>query len=623
MTSVQANLKINSLESIKFSSDGKTFYILDSKLKNLRSFTLSTAWDLTSTVLATGSQKISVIESSPKALCVDTANNIALVSGLLGEKVTQFSLDHSLIEVVSNSTAFDGDVFAAGSIQIDGDLSLTNNINASNLLSERVNNDTSIESGSSFIIKSTSTSSSNPNTSHSVDVSSASEVNLNSTSNGNFPPHSVYLPGHTLNTGDRVFYSKNLQDPGLNLTGYHYAIVTGEYVQFANRLSDALAIPPTYKSLYSGLQSNFSGHDDHTFKEMKEEIKITGQDIEIGGSAIADSTISISNVGSLLSNNYINFNDRANPATTTHINVGNQSLSNPQNVNIGSAQSTTAQNINLYGEINMQGSSRASGDGTHNRAITIGGQYTKGTITLGKSELTNTINVGSSITAGNTQNINIGTSSAGTTNISLGKFTLPTSDGSANQVLKTDGNGNLDFVDQSSGNAIAVKDEGTSLTAAASTIDFAGAGVTATESDGTVTVTVPGPASSGDIDILTGSLSDTQFKAKDGKRLLKISSGGSYEIDLFQPTASDIGKSWTVINADSSGSTSYSGILIDSNGQRVRFMSGSTNYAYGTSVDATVHRGGIAEIVCVAATANGGTNVAPNFIIYGSGIVIG
>ena len=52
-------------------------------------------------------------------------------------------------------------------------------------------------------------------------------------------------------------------------------------------------------------------------------------------------------------------------------------------------------------------------------------------------------------------------------------------------------------------------------------------------------------------------------------------------------------------------------------------MSGSTNYAYGTSVDATVHRGGIAEIVCVAATANGGTNVAPNFIIYGSGIVIG
>jgi len=73
---------------------------------------------------------------------------------------------------------------------------------------------------------------------------------------------------------------------------------------------------------------------------------------------------------------------------------------------------------------------------------------------------------------------------------------LPDTDGAANQVLKTDGNGNLAFVNQSSGNAIAVKDEGTSLTTAVSTIDFAGAGVTATESSGTVTVTIPGGGSS-------------------------------------------------------------------------------------------------------------------------------
>ena len=442
------NLKINSLESVKFSSDGKTFYILDSELKNLRSFTLSTAWDLTSTVEASGSQKISVIESTPKALCVDTANNIALISGLVNDRITQFSLDHSIIEVSSESTSFDGDIFAAGSVQIDGDINLTQNINGTNLFSERIITDKSFEIGNSFLLES-NTNQSTPNVVHSVDVSSASEVNINNTSNGNFPPLSVYLPGHTLTTGDRVFYSSNTQSPTLNLIGYHYAIVTGDYVQFSETLSDALAIPPVYKVLYSGgQQSNFSGHTDHTFKEMRQEVKLGGVDIEIGDSTAADATISISNVGGMLTNNYINLNDRAGIFTTTHINVGNQSPSNAQNVNIGSAQATTNQNINLYGSITMQGSTYGSGDNTHNRSITIGGQYTKGTITLGESDLTNTINIGSSITAGNTQNINIGTSSAGTTNINLGKFTLPTSDGSANQVLKTDGNGNLDFVAQ-------------------------------------------------------------------------------------------------------------------------------------------------------------------------------
>ena len=331
--------------------------------------------------------------------------------------------------------------------------------------------------------------------------------------------------------------------------------------------------------------------------------------------------------GTYYSNNYINLNDRATFGTTTHINVGNQSPSNAQNVNIGSAQATTAQNINLYGSITMQGSTYGSGDGTHNRAITIGGQYTKGTITLGKSELNNTINIGNSITASNTQNINIGTSSAGTTNISLGKFTLPTSDGSANQVLKTDGNGNLDFVTQSGGGSVRTVSTANANNLTAALLDsedlvlVEGTNITISETGGAVTFNAP--ETPGAIDIITGSLSDTQFKAKDGKRLLKVSSGGSYEYNLFQPVAADIGKSWTVINADSSGSSAYSGILIDSNGQRVRFMSGSSNYAYGSTLDASVHRGGIAEIVCIAANANGGTTAAPNFIIYGSGIVIG
>ena len=490
------NLRIRTLESVKFASNGKTFYILDSEMKTLRSFTLSTAWDLTSTVTPSGMQKISTIEATPKALHVDTTNNIALVAGLVGEKISQFSLDHSEVGVVSDSTAFDGSISVSGSLQVDGDINLTQNLNASNVLSERLGNSTSTESGGSFIVKSNAVATSK-NLTHAVDVSSSSEANFSASPNGDFPPYSVYMPNHTLVTGDRVSYNANLQNPALNLNDQgNYAIVTGQYVQFARRLEDALAIPPEPRALTGNSQANFAGQSDHFFTENKDEVKIGGEDIQIGDSQVPDATISFSNVGGLLTNNYINFNDRASYATTTHINLGNQGLSNPQNVNIGSAEATTAQTTNIYGAITMQGSNLSSGHSTHNRTITIGGLYTKGTITLGKSQLDNTIDIGNNITAGQTQNINIGTSSSGTTNISLGKFTLPAADGDANQVLKTDGAGNLAFVDQSTGNAIAVEDEGTSLTTAASTIDFVGAGVTATESSGTVTVTIPGGGSS-------------------------------------------------------------------------------------------------------------------------------
>ena len=621
------NLKINSLDSVKFSSDGKTFYILDSVLKNIRSFALSIAWDLTSTVTSSGSQKISVIESTPKALCVDTANNIALISGLISEKITQFSLDHSTLQVVSEAASFDGNLFAAGALQIDGDINLTQNLNTSNTLSERVVLETSLESGSSFIVKNPDTSG-DVNTVHSVDLSNSSEVNFSASANGNAPPYSVYLPGHKLKSGDRVLYSSENQGDALYLDT-NYAIVTGDYIQFGRRLIDAVAVPPIYRDLQNPAitNSDYAGQNDHTFKELKSEIKLRGQDIEIGGSEVVDSKISISNIGGFLTNNYINLNDRATAFTTSYINIGNQGAANTQNINIGSAQSTVAQNITLYGSITMQGSNRGSGDGTHNRSITIGGQYTKGTITLGESDLTNTINIGSSITAGNTQNINIGTSSAGTTNISLGKFTLPTSDGNANQVLKTDGNGNLDFVTQSGGGSVRTVSTANANNLTATLLDsedlvlVEGTNITISETGGAVTFNAP--ETPGAIDIITGSLSDTQFKAKNGKRLLKIASGGSYEYDLFQPTAADIGKSWTVINADASGSSSFSSILIESNGQRVRFLSGSSNFAYGSTVNASVHRGGIAEIVCIAANANGGTTAAPNFIIYGSGIVVG
>jgi len=69
-------------------------------------------------------------------------------------------------------------------------------------------------------------------------------------------------------------------------------------------------------------------------------------------------------------------------------------------------------------------------------------------------------------------------------------LTLPNTDGSADQVLKTDGSGNLDWVDQSGGSALTVQDEGSSLSTAATTLNFVGTGVTASGTGATKTITI-------------------------------------------------------------------------------------------------------------------------------------
>ena len=74
-------------------------------------------------------------------------------------------------------------------------------------------------------------------------------------------------------------------------------------------------------------------------------------------------------------------------------------------------------------------------------------------------------------------------------------LTLPDNDGDADQVLKTDGSGNLSWVNQSGGGgggSLTIQDEGSSLANAGTTINFVGAGVTATGTGTTKTVTIPG-----------------------------------------------------------------------------------------------------------------------------------
>ena len=70
-------------------------------------------------------------------------------------------------------------------------------------------------------------------------------------------------------------------------------------------------------------------------------------------------------------------------------------------------------------------------------------------------------------------------------------------DGTSGQALVTDGNGQLSFTTISSGSSLTVQDEGSSLSTAATTLNFVGAGVTASGTGATKTITIAGGGGGG------------------------------------------------------------------------------------------------------------------------------
>ena len=153
-----------------------------------------------------------------------------------------------------------------------------------------------------------------------------------------------------------------------------------------------------------------------------------------------------------------------------------------------------------------------------------------------------------------------------------GTYQFPSTDGSSDQVLATNGSGQLSFVNQSGGTTTAA--------------------VSHTVND--------------------SNLTGAQFKALSGHRIIKIS-GNTRTYALFQPAAADVTKSWTIINA------SGADITLDADSQYVHVMDAFTTIARKT--DWKILKGGIVDIVCVGSAANGGVSNGPNFVIYGTGIV--
>ena len=134
-------------------------------------------------------------------------------------------------------------------------------------------------------------------------------------------------------------------------------------------------------------------------------------------------------------------------------------------------------------------------------------------------------------------------------------FKIPTSDGSADQVLKTDGSGNLSFATVSGGggssSSITVQDEGSSLSTAATTINFVGSGVVATGTGATKTVTIAGGSGSVDFSAVGESIIPSQNEAFD------IGSSSRRWRDIFL-SGDTIDLAGSTISADGTGTISIS-----------------------------------------------------------------
>jgi len=115
--------------------------------------------------------------------------------------------------------------------------------------------------------------------------------------------------------------------------------------------------------------------------------------------------------------------------------------------------------------------------------------------------------------------------------------------------------------------------------------------------------------------LITGNISSADFKSYAGQRIVYYGSGAG-EFDLFDAAAADIGKTFVIVNASDDTIT----LDVDGGGtaQFVGVLTGSSNDGQNTNI--TIVTGGVAELVCVRGTGNGGSAAAPNFIIFGSGI---
>ena len=154
-------------------------------------------------------------------------------------------------------------------------------------------------------------------------------------------------------------------------------------------------------------------------------------------------------------------------------------------------------------------------------------------------------------------------------------------------------------------------DEAATLETTSTGIDVTGT----VEADSLTTgdTTINGSFTVNNILFTNTDLNATEFEATQGKRIVRQSGTDNKTFALFQPAASNVGQTWTILNS-SSGT-----ITLDADSQYFHILDGVTTS--GKQADWVIKRGGVVDIICVGFLDNGGSQSFPNFVIYGSGII--
>lgn len=257
------------------------------------------------------------------------------------------------------------------------------------------------------------------------------------------------------------------------------------------------------------------------------------------------------------------------------------------NVAIGSSNPNVTNTIALYGTTHLTPAKPAD-------TINIGNTTQTGDINIGQSTTTSTVKVNNAATA---------TLSTKTTKIGGGGAV------GSSETLE------LGYNNQTSANStIKIGNEGN----ATNSVTIYG---DTTFSNGDVSVDSNldvGGTINGKYDTFffsSASMTGTELKNNSGKTMINTGSS-TITISEFQPTTDDIGKSWTIINATTGGTTD---VRLNFTGQYVKLLSGNAQYAVLDTWD--IERSSIAELICIAANANGGGQSSPNFLLLGNDIV--
>ena len=169
-----------------------------------------------------------------------------------------------------------------------------------------------------------------------------------------------------------------------------------------------------------------------------------------------------------------------------------QELFTSRNNHIVDANTYVAQKDRIFFDLESQ-TFRLSDGVTPGGQIIGGASSGTGDLTISNSDIASESNISISVLSIDGSTINRWSFDREGT-LSTPNYAFPLEDGTVDQVIATDGSGNLYWSAQTGGtggNPLAVKDEGTTITAAATSINFAGAGITATNIGSAVTVTVP------------------------------------------------------------------------------------------------------------------------------------